>query len=413
MATTLRRCLNFNPSGIHTPGSDGDFRAFDNAAMTLDAGFTWVKFWALWPNLQPLSPKQVPFSKIGTSSNPGYPLIQALDAQVASARAKGRTVIIGSFQFPKWANGTSHLRENTVAEVDFEAKDRMSRSEHQRWLASGKTDFTVSRKSLLFRIPSSLGPKSDYGQWIRFLYDRYRLYGSGVVIELMNEPGLQMWPQMGPSATGDPFANGPVTIGGPVAQMMQTGQSIGATLGHPLSLMAPSSDDGPRGNPVPGSTRLRTMYATCVTSVLDGLDGLGFKAHGAFMWSHHNYTDVEQDQGADTGKPNRAAKVRRMLTGRWSGWPQDGARRDAPGVFINEGGARVGVAGGLAQQANLIQRNWNRMYRDDGDGAGIAMVAQYLSYSSPYFDTGMREPSALGGAYRPCYATWKGLPSHR
>src|SRR2546423_3333464 len=200
----------------------------------------------------------------------------------------------------------------------------MTSAEYQRWLGSGKTDFTVKRKSLLQGIPPSLGTTSYFGQWIRFLYQRYKRYGSGVVLEVMNEPGLQMWPQMGPSSTSDRFGNGSVTIGTPVAKMMKTAQAISAGYGHPMSLMAPASDDGPRGNPLPGRTRQRTNYATVVGSTLDALDGLGFKAHSKYMWSHHNYTDIEQDQGADTGKPNRAAHVRSLLAGRWSGWPQDG-----------------------------------------------------------------------------------------
>ena len=412
MSTTLRRCLNFNPSGNHTPGSDGDYRAWNNEAMTRETGFKWVKFWVFWPLIQPLPPSQLPISALGTSQNPGYPHLQALDAQVARARAGGRKVIILPWQFPRWANGTGHLRANTVEEVEFHPQDRMTSAEYQRWLASGRTDYTVKRKALEYRIPQSLGTTSDYGQWIRFLYDRYSGHGWNLVLELMNEPGLQMWPQMGPSATADRFGNGPVTIGTPVAQMMRSAQAISAGRGHGVPLMAPASDDGPKGNPVPGSTRQRTMYATCVRSTLDALDALSFRAHSKFMWSHHNYTDVEQDQGADTGKRNRAAHVRSLLTGRWSGYPQDGVRTDSPSVFITEGGARVGVVGGLSQQAALIKRNWDRMYRDDGDGAGIAMVAQYLSYTSPYFDSGMREQSALGGAARPCYQTWKSLPSH-
>jgi hypothetical protein len=177
-------------------------------------------------------------------------------------------------------------------------------------------------------------------------------------------------------------------------------------------MLGPAGDDGPKGNnPVPGSTRQRTMYATAVKSALDGLDAIGFKAHSRFAWSHHNYTDVEQDQGADVGIRNRAAHVRSLLVNRWSGWPQNGVDKTAPGVFVTEGGARVNVAGSLARQAELIKRNWDRMARDDADGAGVAMLAQYLSYSAPYFDTGVCEPSSIGGAKRPAYSTWKALPT--
>jgi hypothetical protein len=377
-------------------------------------GFPWVKFWAVWPVIQPLPPSRVPYDRLGTSANPGLRNLQALDAQVARARAASppRNVIICAWQFPTWANGTSQLTWNTAAEVEFSPQDRMTRGEWNKWIASGRTDYSVKRKELIYRIPDDLSLRSPYGHWIKFLIDRYKGYGAGVTIEIMNEPSLQMWPQQGPSATADPFAAGAVTVGGPVARMMQTAQAASAVYGHPLNLMGPAGDDGPRGNnPVPGSTRQRTMYATAVRSVLDGLDAVGFKAHSKFMWSHHNYTDVEQDQGADTGIRNRAAHVRSLLTGRWTGWPQNGTTSSAPGVFITEGGARVDVVGGVAQQATQIKRNWDRMARDDGDGAGIAMVAQYLSYTAPFFDTGVLEASSVGGAKRPAYSTWKALPT--
>jgi hypothetical protein len=407
----LRRCLVLDPNGVIYPGSDGDYRYFGNEAMTRDMGFPWVKFWAVWTAIQPLSPSQVPFSQLGTSANPGFRNLQALDAQVSRAVGSGRKVIVCAWQFPRWANGTAHLTQNTVQEVEFAPQDRMTRGEWDKWVASGRSDYTVKRKELIYRVPDDVGPTSAYGQWIRFLYERYMGYGSNVVLEIMNEPSLQMWPQMGPSTTSDQFAAGPITIGTKVAAMMQTAQSISAANGHRLHLMGPAGDDGPRGNnPVPGSTRQRTMYATAVRSTLDGLDAIGFRAHSRFMWSHHNYTDVEQDQGADTGVRNRAAHVRSLLTGRWHGWPQDGTVATSPGIFITEGGARVGVVGGLAQQADRIKRNWDRMYRDDADGAGIEMVSQYLTYTSPFFDTGVLEQSGLGGGKRPAYFTWKSLP---
>jgi hypothetical protein len=98
--------------------------------------------------------------------------------------------------------------------------------------------------------------------------------------------------------------------------------------------------------------------------------------------------------------------------GRWSGWPQNGVATSAPGLFVTEGGARVDVAGSVARQADLIKRNWARMASDAGDGAGVAMLAQYLSYSAPYFDTGVCEPSSIGGAKRPSYAAWKAFPAY-
>jgi len=403
--------LVLDPNGTIYPGSDGDYRAYGNQSLAADMGFPWVKFWAVWPVIQPKPPEQVPFSLLGTSANPGLGNLQALDAQIASARADGRKVVVCAWQFPVWANGTAPLRWNTREEVEFFPQDRMTRAEWEKWVASDRTDYTVKRKELIYRIPDDVSPASAYGRWIRFLIDRYRGYGSNVAIEIMNEPSLQMWPQQGPSATSDPFSAGRVTVGSKVAKMIRTAQTVSIAYGHPLLLLAPGGDDGPRGNdPVPGSTRQRTMYASAVRATLDGLDAIGFRAHPRYVWSHHNYTDLEHDLGADTGVRNRAAHVRSLLVGRWHGWPQTG-QSDAPGVFITEGGARVNVAGSVDLQAQRIRRNWERMFRDDGDGAGIEMLAQYLSYSAPYFDTGVCEPSSVGGSKRPAYDTWKGLPA--
>jgi hypothetical protein len=411
MTLALRRCLAFGPNGVHTPGSDADYRYASNEAITLDTGFTWVRFWALWPSLQPLPPERVPWSRLGTAANPGYPRIQALDGQIARARASGRKVIITSYQFPTWANGTSRLPTNSVAEIELQPHDRMTRAAWQAWLDSGRTDFAVKRKSVLFRIPADLGARSSWARWIRFLYERYKGYRSNVVLELMNEPNLQMWPQMGPSPGGDPFDGGRPTIGDSIAAMMRTAQSISADYGHALPLMAPATDDGPSGGDAPPVRgRRHTAYATAVRATLDELDRAGFTAHDNFMWSAHNYADVADDRGEGTARRNRAAHVRSLLVGRWSGWP--GAGSDDPRVFITEGGAQVRSTLDLYRQPQLILRNWERMHQDAGDGAGIEMVAQYLTYTSPVFDSGICEQYSLGGAHRPAYHAWKSLPSN-
>jgi hypothetical protein len=147
-----------------------------------------------------------------------------------------------------------------------------------------------------------------------------------------------------------------------------------------------------------------------------------------FAWSHHNYTDVTYDQGAGSTFPtaatdttrltNRAADTRRRLVGRWAGWPAADAKN--PQILLTEGGvtlpnigARWGIADPAAQrakQAELLQRNWNRMVGTT-EGAGIAMLAQYLWYTDPNYDDGLCETFESGGATRPAYKTWKAMPS--
>ena len=83
------------------------------------------------------------------------------------------------------------------------------------------------------------------------------------------------------------------------------------------------------------------------------------------------------------------------------------------GVTLPNVAARWGItdpAAKLAKQADLVQRNWNRM-ASATEGAGIAMTAQYLWYTDPNYDDGLCETFESGGATRPAYKTWKALPS--
>jgi hypothetical protein len=116
---------------------------------------------------------------------------------------------------------------------------------------------------------------------------------------------------------------------------------------------------------------------------------------------------------------NRAADTRRRLVGRWAGWPAADAAN--PQILLTEGGvtlpniaARWGItdrAAQLAKQSELVQRNWNRMAVNTGDGVGIAMLGYYLWYTDPNYDCGLAETFESGGATRPAYKTWKALPS--
>ena len=46
------------------------------------------------------------------------------------------------------------------------------------------------------------------------------------------------------------------------------------------------------------------------------------------------------------------------------------------------------------------------------EGAGIAVAANYLWYTDPNFDSGLCETLETGGgATRPAYTTWGGLPA--
>ena len=110
--------------------------------------------------------------------------------------------------------------------------------------------------------------------------------------------------------------------------------------------------------------------------------------------------------------------MRRRLLNRWAGYPGGDATR--PHMWITEGGVTLskiqstyGItdpAAKRAKQAELIQKNWNRMLYGP-EAAGITMTAQYLFHTDPNYDSGLCETPEAGGATRPAYATWKALPS--
>ncbi|HEX8856118.1 MAG TPA: hypothetical protein VF752_11000 [Thermoleophilaceae bacterium] len=388
----LRRCVSLGANGVINPRSSQDYRR--NRTFLLDTGTTWVRLWADWPSLQP-EPSLAP------DRGSGAWRLAELDKQIAQANADGVHVILCSYRFPTWANGTADLSPSE--EVTYELPDRAS--------AAG-----TSRKDLRFKLPENLGPTSAWAAWIRFLVKRY---GPGspsrkptiAALEVCNEPNGQMWPLQRPSTTADAYTDGPLTVQTAVAQMFITAQGITAEFGSQPVLMGPATADST------GDSRLAVSYDTFTGALLDELTRLGFRAGPQFAWTHHNYTDVESDLGSGswTGDlANGAAAVREMLRGRWAGWPSADASQ--PRVFMTEGGARLSeianVYGSsdreflLQRQAELIQRNWARM-RSEREGAGIAMFAQYLFGTDASFDSGLCDPS---GVKRPAYDAWKALP---
>jgi hypothetical protein len=404
MASQLRRCVVLGPSGVIHPGSPQDYRSGRNASRLKDSRTRWVRFWADWPSLMPL-PDQLDPSAIA-----------ALDAQIAMARADGLSIILTPYRFPTWANGTGAMTSRQLAAT---MPDRRTSTQPES-----------RAKSLLFRYPDDLSPTGAFGRFLRLLVERYSprqptANASVDVLELCNEPNLQWWPQQGPSATANPFGGGPIVVDDAIVRIFVTAKQIAADVGSEIVLAGPGSAD------LTASNRLRTGYHSLAERILTGLAAAGVVPGPRFAWTHHNYADVTYDQGPGSTAPdaatnparqtNLAADMRSRLVGRWAGWPAGDAGR--PQLLLTEGGATLGsmqarygltdAAGQRRKQAELLQRNWDRMASDSGDGAGIAMTAQYLLYSDVNFDSGLCEPYDAGGAVRPSYRTWKGLPSFR
>ena len=405
MASRLHRCVALGPAGVIYPGNPQDYRAGNNRFWLMDSRTRWVRFWADWPSLMPFADELDPMR------------MAALDAQIGRARADGMRIILTPYRFPTWANGTDALTSDQLAAT---MPDRRTASQPD-----------TRAKSLLFRYPDNLLPTGAFGRFVRLLIERYSSNSpikptastSVDVLELCNEPNLQWWPQQGPSTTPDPYDRGPIVVHDAVLRMFITAKQIASDVGSDIVLAGPGSAD------LTTSDRLRTGYHSLAERILTTLAEAGVVPGPRFAWTHHNYSDVTYDQGPGSTAPdvgtnparqtNLAADMRRRLVGRWSGWPA--GETENPQLLLTEGGAtlsnmraRYGLTDPADQrrkQAELIQRNWDRMASDSGDGAGIAMTSHYLFYSAMTFDSGLCDEYEAGGATRPSFDTWKGLPS--
>lgn len=410
MSYVLRKMIDIGPAGVIYPGSAQDYRYHANRDYFRETATPWIRFWADWPSLQP-----DPRYRIDDPASPGYWRLQALDEQVRLACADGLRVMLLPYRFPTWANGTAALdaQKNTDAEISFEPHDRMTEAAWNRYVREGRNPsvYNPSRRALEYRLPAdAYGPSSAWAGFFDFLYRRYH-YGqraSGRYVQgfdLVNEPNLQLWPQHGPAPVeGSAFAPGPVTITTQVAQLMATAQQVGARYGASTRMYAPSTSDSDTA-----SSRRYTRWNEFVPQLLDALAARGYRPGSGTAWSHHNYSDVEYRTTA-----TRIQVVRGQLAGRWTGY----ATGQSPTVFVTEGGARLTRMAALypaedprQAHAKCLRDAWARMRSDSGQGAGVAMFAQYLLYADPNFDCGLLDPWP-STVKRPAYAAWKGFPRY-
>jgi hypothetical protein len=366
--------------------------------------------WADWPTLMP------------NASGFAPAIIESLDEQVALARRDGLRIVLTLYRFPTWANGIDQLSQ---AQVDATMPDRKA----------SPTSPDTSAKSPLFRYPADVSPGSAWGGFVDRIASRYSagnpnrqsLDATIDVLEIVNEPNLQWWPQQGPSTTADPYGPGPPVVHDVLARMFATAKTIVARYGNEPMLGGPATADSV------GDTRLRTGYGTLTDRLLPALGAAGFTGGLRFAWTHHNYTDVTFDQGPGTTAPpvtdpatrttNFAADVRRrLIANAWAGWPA--ANPADPWIMLTEGGVTIQSirsttrwnipdsqpAAQRDKQAELIRRSWDRM-ASTADGTGIAVTSNYLWYTDPNFDSGLCDALANGGATRSAYTAWGGLPS--
>jgi hypothetical protein len=382
----LRKAISMG--SINHGGDWEDLTLHGNLDTVGQTGARWVRIWVRWDKAQLFPPSRLSWSSLDSPSNDlpgcgtgcGFRYIQAIDAQIAAARGAGLNVVLATWHFPRWSNGT----EGQPA--DWARHDR------------GSATTPVERlKPMEYRVPiGRLGRSGHYGRWLDWLIGRYAGYGRSLALEIMNEPNHQLWPQQGPSTTADPYGPGPVVIDDYVAEMMATAREVSARRGDPLMLVGPALSDR-----FGADSRLMTNFQTAVPETLNGLAARGFKPAPNFVWSHHNYSDVERN----IASPTRAEQARGYLVGRWSGL---GGTAD-PKLWLTEGGARLGQgqAVDLNMQAELVRLNWERM----SAAPGVQMWTNYLLYADPTANSGLRESRFAGGAPRPGWNVFAGFPA--
>jgi hypothetical protein len=384
----LRKAISMG--SINHGGDYEDLTGHGNLDTVWQTGARWVRIWVRWDKAQLFPPSRLTWSALAGPANDlpgcgtgcGFRYIQAIDAQIKAARGAGLNVVLVTWHFPRWSNGT----EGRPA--DWGRHDR-----------GGPATPVERLKPMEFRIPvGQLGRTGYYGGWIDWLIGRYAGYGRNLALELMNEPNHQLWPQQGPSTTADPFGPGPVVIDDYVAEMMETARAVSAARGHPLLLAGPGLADR-----FGADSRTMTNFQTAVPETLGGLAARGFKPASNFAWSHHNYSDVERNIAA----PTRTEQARGYLVGRWKGL----GGTSSPKLWLTEGGARLGQsqATDLAKQAELVRLNWERMTA----APGIQMWSNYLLYADPTANSGLREARLGGGSPRPVWNVFRAFPSVR
>ena len=119
-----------------------------------------------------------------------------------------------------------------------------------------------------------------------------------------------------------------------------------------------------------------------------------------WVWSYHNYGDVEQGT-------SRVTALRARLAGRWRGLERDGG----PAMAATEGGCRLSAVGDglsyderLRRQAERLARAVDRHRNACDLGAGLTLLTQYTAMADPGYDCGLREPD---GAGRPAFGAWR------
>jgi hypothetical protein len=431
MSGRMKKCIDITPNGVLHPGSPQDY-------LWLRAQSWWeeilvdtryIRFWVDWPSLQPDAAYAL--GSAPSESLEAFRLVN-LDAQIRAANLDGLNVILLPYRYPQWANGTAQLVVGSLEDRLFEPENRVRGSSYLPWFYD-RTRALPSVKDLRYRLPpDGHGPDSSWGRWVRAIFERWLadsdIHGRADVIEVCNEPNLQLWPQRGPSADtstiegrfevvpGPSFRVNPtptseMTVHRAVAEMMHTVAGYARAYHPKVRCFAPSTSDSDisatsayrSSSKFAATPYSATLSDPFVPRLLDELDRTRFKGGPRWRWSFHNYNDWEQAL-------DRVSYLRALLAGRWRGKTDDAGD---PVLAATEGGCRLsrvpdrfpGLPPGevLAKQAAIISEGIQRFAAEDGVGAGVRLLTQYTVCADPNFDTGLREPD---GTTRPAWDAW-------
>jgi hypothetical protein len=451
----IRRIVDCGPAAVNDTGPNGgaaqadrnyqdyqyvDGRHGQTSSFFSATGTTWVRFWAEWPIFQPFS--DVVLGQSYPEGNPplnsaewkrlrAWRALQALDRQINAARADGRRVMLTLFRCPPWANGTQTFADardsgNPVPDIEHFPQDRLKREDFDRWKDSNSVkeqrthSFVASRRQLEYKWPDDLDSDSPWARWFNFMYDRYRPGRLGHercvnVLEFINEPNGQMWPKMAQDPV-DVWAPENPNYGCAVAQLMQTAAFISSWYNYELTLAAPATSDEPTDR---GYPRMWTPCDEFQNQVLATCAQIGFAAPTRFVWTHHNYKDVEEQRTStdtsQTATVNLAYRSRRALRGKWTGY----AEGAGPMLFITEGGYPLEKASGTNAQKEETQRAriaqfGSLLNSTDAVAGNIGMMSNYFFYSTPENVTsgssGLRwypgQADPYDGDARPAQGAW-------
>ena len=458
---------------------DQDLRGPANPKSNLEilneTGSGYVR---LWVDMGVLQPTASSTSTIRTNPRSKL-LIESLDGQIIEAKRNGLKVILTvHHSYPTWVvwyrgsnrpSGTCGDRKNIDREICQRVPEELDeRSPWGRFIA-----FLVREYG--FNQNKTDAARPDYNRYVDFL-------------EVVNEPNLthrtpEKRTKGGRLVIALDVADMFVTAQKIVRDRNRALRDAG--------LLDPRATTLKLAGPATADTLMDgriTNYQEFTEELLLALKRRDFTAGSGFVWSHHAYIDFEEQRNCAPGdagcsrtphcpdyddnrrrqkalsKINSVAWVEKTLRDgvggyRWSGM-RDG--NNNPAIFITEAGVRLDQVvniywchiNGLRQpvdpghddypdfaqavkdnmgvikewQAELVGSSFNRLTTGPLS-RGVMLIQNYLGYTDPIYDTGMRnysgtcadweaDPRNAGsictgenGGERPLFKKWRELPT--